>query len=65
MAQNKSDAIKYPFVGLYIILCGDLLFTYDQSINAVWNTINWVMILNIKNQLFTNILRSSFRKNAS
>jgi hypothetical protein len=61
LAQYYPDAINLPFGGLNIVLCGDFSqlnpigrdVIYDRNINALWNLINRVVILNWKNHRFS------------
>jgi hypothetical protein len=61
LAQYYPDAINLPFGGLNIVLCGDFSqlnpigrdVIYDRNINALWNLINSVVILNWKNHRFS------------
>jgi hypothetical protein len=62
MAQYNPDAINLPFGGLHIVLCGDFSqlnpigrnVIYDRHVNALWNLINRVVILNFTNHRFSN-----------
>ena len=60
MAQYNPEAMNFPFGGLNIVLCGDFSqlnpigrsVIYDKNVNALWNLINRVVILNFKNHRF-------------
>jgi hypothetical protein len=60
MAQFNSEAINFPFGGLHIVLCGDFSqlnpigrnVVYGRNVNALWNLINRVVVLDFKNHRF-------------
>jgi hypothetical protein len=61
LVQFNPDAINHPFGGLHIVFCGDFSqlnpigkeVIYDKNLNALWETINRVIILNMQNHRFS------------
>ncbi len=61
MAKFNADAANYPFGGLHIVLIGDFSqlnpigknLIYDQNLNVLWNAINRVIVLDMKNHRFS------------